>query len=105
VHTHTITNTYNATDWQTDTTSDGLLTRYGYDAAGPAAHAHHRGRHDAGDKHPRRGGAHHRHRRENGCKFSGYMGGVHAWSGIFRHAHWATFVRIGGPIRAFRHDR
>jgi len=34
VHTHTITNTYNATDWQTDTTSDGLLTRYGYDAAG-----------------------------------------------------------------------
>jgi YD repeat-containing protein len=32
--THTITNTYNAADWEMSTTNDGLLTRYGYDAAG-----------------------------------------------------------------------
>ncbi len=34
VQTHTITNIYNAADWQMSTTNDGLLTRYGYDAAG-----------------------------------------------------------------------
>ncbi len=32
--THTITNTYNAADWQMSTTDDGLTTGYGYDAAG-----------------------------------------------------------------------
>jgi len=36
------------------------------------------------------------------CKFSGYMGGLHAWRGAFRRAPWATFVRIGGPIRTGR---
>ncbi len=34
VQTHTITNTYNAADWQMSTTDDGLATGYGYDAAG-----------------------------------------------------------------------
>ncbi len=34
VQTHTITNSYNAADWQMSTTNDGLLTRYGYDTAG-----------------------------------------------------------------------
>jgi len=34
VQTHTITNTYNAVDWETATSDDGLATSYGYDAAG-----------------------------------------------------------------------
>ncbi len=34
LQTHTITNIYNAADWQMSTTNDGLLTSYGYDAAG-----------------------------------------------------------------------
>ncbi len=34
VQTHTITNTYNAADWETATSDDGLATGYGYDAAG-----------------------------------------------------------------------
>ncbi len=34
VQTHTITNTYNAADWETATSDDGLTTGYGYDAAG-----------------------------------------------------------------------
>ncbi len=32
--TSTVANTYNAADWETSTTSDGLTTNYGYDAAG-----------------------------------------------------------------------
>jgi len=34
VQTHTITTTYNAADWETATSDDGLTTQYGYDAAG-----------------------------------------------------------------------
>jgi len=34
VQTHTVTNTYNAADWETATSDDGLTTSYGYDAAG-----------------------------------------------------------------------
>jgi len=34
VQTHTVTSTYNAADWETATSDDGLATRYGYDAAG-----------------------------------------------------------------------
>ncbi len=34
VQTHTITNTYNTADWETATSDDGLVTGYGYDAAG-----------------------------------------------------------------------
>ncbi len=34
VQAHTITDTYNPADWETAMSDDGLLTRYGYDAAG-----------------------------------------------------------------------
>ncbi len=34
VQTHTVTSTYNAADWETSTSDDGLATSYGYDAAG-----------------------------------------------------------------------
>ncbi len=34
VQTHTITSAYNAADWETATSDDGLTTSYGYDAAG-----------------------------------------------------------------------
>ncbi len=34
VQTHTMTRTYNAADWETATSDDGLATSYGYDAAG-----------------------------------------------------------------------
>jgi RHS repeat-associated protein len=32
--THTVTNAYNAADWETSTSDDGYTTAYGYDAAG-----------------------------------------------------------------------
>jgi len=34
VQTHTVANAYNAADWDTSATDDGLTTNYGYDAAG-----------------------------------------------------------------------
>jgi len=34
VQTHTVTRAYNAADWETATSDDGLTTSYGYDAAG-----------------------------------------------------------------------